>query len=250
MLIVGHRGARGEAPENTLTGFRHLRHLSLRCVEFDVQVSGDDQLVVIHDDAVDRTTNASGPLRGFTAAQMGRLDARGAFPHWPEATGIPTLADCLGLLGDFDMLQVEVKAHSPQDVSVMLAKLPPLLDRARLQHRATVTSQNVEFLLQLHAQRPDLALGLVAEYPQPEPITTCLTTGCRMLVLNRLLCTPKLVQQAHSEGLHVSVWTVNDAPEMARIAACGADSLITDLPALALQQDFLKLATPAQQKHK
>ena len=75
MRLIGHRGARGEAPENTLSGFRHLRRLGLRAVEFDIQVSADDELVVIHAPRLERTTRGVGTVREHRADQLSVLDA-------------------------------------------------------------------------------------------------------------------------------------------------------------------------------
>src|SRR5439155_21621382 len=76
MLLFGHRGARGEAPENTLAGFAHARRAGVAAFELDVRPTADGRLAVIHDATVDRTTNATGAVSDFTAADLARLDAR------------------------------------------------------------------------------------------------------------------------------------------------------------------------------
>ncbi|MGB3329490.1 MAG: glycerophosphodiester phosphodiesterase family protein, partial [Thermomicrobiales bacterium] len=84
ITLVGHRGAAFEAPENTLAGFRHAVDLGLRCVEFDIRLTADDQLAVIHDATVDRTTNGRGRVADHTMADLARLDARAIHDQWPE----------------------------------------------------------------------------------------------------------------------------------------------------------------------
>ena len=95
MIVFGHRGARGEAPENTLSGFGFALGLGVDGLELDVRLSADGQLVVIHDETVDRTTDAAGPVAAFRADQLARLDARGSCPEWPQRVGVPTLEQVL-----------------------------------------------------------------------------------------------------------------------------------------------------------
>src|SRR5262245_48572737 len=90
-LIFGHRGAKGEAPENTLSGFSYARSVGVEAFELDVHLSADHELMVIHDATVDRTTNGNGPVAGFTAAELAALDARAGFAAWGVPVGVPRL---------------------------------------------------------------------------------------------------------------------------------------------------------------
>jgi glycerophosphoryl diester phosphodiesterase len=76
MILIGHRGGRFEAPENTLPGFRYALDLGLEAVEFDLRLTRDGQVVVIHDSTVDRTTNGTGAVADLTLAEIQALDAR------------------------------------------------------------------------------------------------------------------------------------------------------------------------------
>ena len=87
MKIYGHRGAAGEAPENTLAGFLHAIEYGTQYVELDVQLSADGHLVVIHDSRVDRTTGIAGRVDQFTATELSKMDARQDCPPWPTKTG-------------------------------------------------------------------------------------------------------------------------------------------------------------------
>ena len=75
MIIIGHRGARNEAPENTLAGFEHLRKLNIHHVELDVRLSKDKKLMVLHDETVNRTTDKKGKIEQLTAADLGQCHA-------------------------------------------------------------------------------------------------------------------------------------------------------------------------------
>ncbi|MCB1660955.1 MAG: glycerophosphodiester phosphodiesterase, partial [Pseudomonadales bacterium] len=95
MLIVGHRGARGEAPENTLSGFKYLKSLGVKALELDINVSQDKQLVVIHDDSLERTTTGTGLVKTHTSNQLAALNACHYFKDWPYHDGVPLLTEVL-----------------------------------------------------------------------------------------------------------------------------------------------------------
>ena len=114
--LYGHRGAQNEAPESTLSGFRHAIAIGLTAVEFDVQRTADRQLVVIHDATLDRTTNGHGPVADLTLADLQRLDARAQFPDWPEPVTVPTLAEVLHVVSGMEHLLVEIKPDAPEEL--------------------------------------------------------------------------------------------------------------------------------------
>ncbi len=236
MKIIGHRGARREAPENTLAGFRHLRALGVRAVEFDIQVSADGKLVIIHDAALDRTTSGKGSVSEYLATELAALDAcHVAFPDWPSGEGVPRLEDVLGLLPDFDHLELEVKAASAQDEAAVIARLPALWERFGLAGRARTTSFNPRYLQGIKDAAPHITRGfLFEENFAGDPVSTALSLGCTSLGPHQARCTPELVAAAHAAGLIVSTWTVNTRERARELAAMGVDGLITDVPTQAL----------------
>src|SRR5699024_9203426 len=121
ITIVGHRGARKEAPENTLAGFLHARELGLDAVEFDVHLSKDHELVIIHDKTVDRTTTATGPVAEFTANELAELDARAEFPDWPDIVGVPRLDQVLDIVDDMPHINIEIKTDTPDRLEEIIA---------------------------------------------------------------------------------------------------------------------------------
>ena len=101
MRIIGHRGARGEAPENTLGGFQYLRQLGVRAVEFDVRQLHDGQLIVIHDDDFVRTTGQSQLVESCTLAEAQQFDHRLQWSNWTTAEYTPSLCQVLRCLSHF-----------------------------------------------------------------------------------------------------------------------------------------------------
>ena len=230
--IYGHRGAKGEAPENTLHSFqRCLEHGVTRC-ELDLHLSRDGELMVIHDTTLKRTTGRRGKVVEHYAADLVAIDARSSGPQWPQPCPIPRLAELFEKC-PFEHWQLEVKSASRVRAARSVLAIQALVKQHDLQNKVTVTSSSREVLRALKRLAPELSRGLVAEYAWLNPLKVAQNYGCEMLVLNWTLCTPERLLKAQKQGLHVSVWTVNEATLMRRLADFGVDSLITDFPGLA-----------------
>ena len=236
MLIIGHRGARAEAPENTLSGFRHLHQLGVRAVEFDIQVSGDGELVIIHDADLQRTSTGEGSVHDLPAAKLAQLDAcHRAFPAWPVSEGIPRLDEVLALLADFVHIELEVKARTPEHEAVVFATLPALWDKHRLAGRARTTSFNPRYLHGMLQAAPHIPRGFLFEEDfAGDAIAVANAVAASSLGPHQRRCTPELIARAHAAGLMVSTWTVNEQARALELATMGVDAIITDVPTQAL----------------
>jgi glycerophosphoryl diester phosphodiesterase len=235
MDIIGHRGAKGEAPENTLSGFRYLKRLGVGQVEFDIHVSADGQLVVIHDYSLERTTNGTGLVKDKTRLELKQLDAcHSLFPTWPNNDGIPSLEDVLDLLADFEHLQLEVKVKSEEDCLIIAQQLPALWQA--FGQRAITTSFNIDYLRLMQQAQPQIPRGLLVEsYFSGDIIELAQALACVLIAPHHSLLTVELVQQAHDVGITVSTWTVDEPERMLALREMGIDSLITNVPTLALK---------------
>ena len=236
MFIIGHRGARGEAPENTLSGFRYLRRLGILAVELDIQVSGDGELVVIHDYVLERTTSGQGSVHEKTVAELAALDAcHNTFADWPEREGIPTLRQVMEVLHDFEHIQFEVKARTEAHAQRVATLFPPLWREFGFGGRAFTTSFNPRYLQIVAGLAPEIPRGLLIEKDfSGNAVQLATTLGCRSLGPNQEMCSKDLIDRAHGAGLIVSSWTVNPAERMLELQRDGIDSIITDKPTLAL----------------
>ncbi len=240
MRIIGHRGARGEAPENTLGGFRHLRRCGVLRVEFDIQVAADGELVVAHDSDLERCTNGHGRIREHDHQSLAALDAahRG-HPTWPQREGIPSLDAVLTELADFEHLQLEVKAREAEEVALVVARLPALYERHRLAGRGVCTSFNPLFLYALRQAAPHLPRGLLFEDLSDDvALQLAQELACVQIGPQETRCQSALLQRARALGLPVSTWTVNDPARMRELAALGVESIITDFPSRAQALDL------------
>lgn len=234
MLIYGHRGARGEAPENTLAGFDYAYQAGVRAFELDVRLCADDQLVVIHDATVDRTTSATGAVAALTAAELGRLDARKTCPAWPEPAGVPTLAAVLQRFGPLAQWAIEIKHDSPARLEQVGRRLVTAIERYGLAGRATVTSFDPIALGIVRRLAPALPRAYIGSFDQPHQLQTALDLGCRQIDVPIATGCAAVVRAAREQGLLVTGWQGNDAEALRLLVAWGVDQITTDYPSMVL----------------
>ena len=233
MLLVGHRGARGEAPENTLAGFAHARAVGVDALELDVRLSADGQLVVIHDQTVDRTTDATGPVGSFTAAELARLDARASCPAWPEPVGVPTLDAVLERFGAEGRFAVEIKRDAPERMARVAALLTDAIRARGLQGRTIVTSFEPEALALARRLAPALPRAYIGAYDGPAFLETALALGCAQADVPLATGSAEVVRAARARGLRVCGWLGNSTEALRRLVVWGVDAITIDLPTMA-----------------
>lgn len=237
ITIVGHRGARGEAPENTLAGFIRARELALDEVELDLHLSADSELIVLHDPTLKRTTGVDSHRRHFSSKELQALDARHSFPRWPEPTGIPRLIDVLNVSSPSLRFQLEVKADAMPAMRQLAHRLAAVIEQQRLADRVVVTSLNIDFLNYFGHHFPNYQRGYICQYRHHNPVKRAKRLGTQWLMLNYKMVTPLLLKKAAQSTLKVSVWTVNDIAVAERLVAMGVNNIITDFPS-AFQHHF------------
>lgn len=233
MLIYGHRGAGGEAPENTLDGFLYARRMYLDGVTFDVRLSSDGQIVAIHDETVERTTTGRGKVAGLRADKLARLDARGAFPHWPAACGIPTIEDVLDACSGINHLMINVPADDRKRVARLADSLVEVLKRRCVPGRATIVSSSADVLQTVALQGPELPRALLGSFEDPEQLQDALHLGCHQIAIPASTGSAVLVRVARHRGLGVIGWLGNGANEVRDFVNWGVDAIVSDFPSIA-----------------
>lgn len=235
MQIIGHRGARGEAPENTLGGFRYLRQLGIRAVEFDVRQLKDLSLVVIHDDNFQRTANINKNIYECNVSELTQFDQRAQWPEWPQPEYAPTLTQVLAEIANFEHIEVEIKTVAHQDAAYQLIEtLIPHL--AGFESQATITSFDHKILTALQQQNSSFKRGLLVESHPDTAVETAIRLGCQRIGWMNQLATKQRIQDTHAAQLNTSVWTVNDVHRARELRELGVHGLITDLPKIMLQE--------------
>lgn len=228
--IVGHRGARGEAPENTLAGFQVALEAGVAEVELDVRLSRDGHLIVVHDSNLKRTTGEKGEARHYTLYQISGLDARQNTPGWHSPVRIPALREVVEYCGPAMRFQFEVKGADGPLLHRLAHQLMALIEQMDLYHRVVVTSSHTGFLRMIGNMAPRLERGYVSDSRYQQPTRRAAALGCTWLMPRYTLVDQALMRRARRRGLKVSVWTVNDLVEAERLAQLGVDGLITDFP--------------------
>lgn len=222
-LIIAHRGASADAPENTLGAFALALEQGAHGVELDVRLSADGNVVIMHDSTVDRTTNGSGPVAMLTADELRALDAGQGQP-------VPTLDEVFEAFGPAMLYNIELKNGALLSDAMELA-VADRVSAHHLENQVAVCSFNP--LAVRRARRHLPANAMVGLVRQRGPRTL------RHLLANAEADHPhySLVDEAYMtwarrRAYRVHVWTVDDADEARRLAALGVNGIITNLPGL------------------
>ena len=234
MRIIGHRGARGEAPENTLGGFQYIHDLGIRAVEFDVRQLKDHELIIMHDDNMLRTAGIDQALYPLNSTQLDTYNQAHIWLDW-EKQSTPTLLQALQIMQDFEHLEVEVKAVETQAEAERLTQ--HLTQQLRgFEQSAVITSFDLKILQALQDQHSPLKRGLlIEENIQHLAIEQALKYDCCQIGWMNQLATDDLLKATQQANLAISVWTVNDIERAKHLRDCGIDGLITDFPKMMLQ---------------
>ena len=235
MKIIGHRGARGEAPENTLAGFQYLHDLGIHAVEFDVRQLKDAELVIMHDDNFLRTTSIDKNLYECSSAELEAYNQAYIWMDWGKQI-TPTLSDALHMMQDFNHLEVEVKAvETMADAEKLVLALEQQLQG--FEKTAIITSFDLKIHHALKQMNSKFQRGLLVEDDiQLKAIDQALELECGQIGWMNQLATPELIRATQQEKLKISVWTVNSIERAQQLRDLGIDGLITDFPKLMLQQ--------------
>jgi glycerophosphoryl diester phosphodiesterase len=235
--LIGHRGARFEAPENTVAGFRYTRALGIDAFELDVWLAKDGELVVHHDATIDRTTNGTGAVVDFTSAELAALDARSVHTEWPERVGVPRLAEVLdAFAGDTELhWQIEIK----RDIGERLDRVAPMLlgmiDQAGIAEQTVVSSFDASALERVRALDPDRPLAFIGKYDSPADLETAIRLNTICACIPITTGSAEIVRAAREAGLDVTGWPSNSPEVIDTFIAWGATSLTTDEPTMALR---------------
>jgi glycerophosphoryl diester phosphodiesterase len=219
-LCIGHRGARGHAPENTLLSIEKALSLGADWVEVDVHPL-EGELVVIHDETVERTTDGRGPLSSFTLEALRRLDAG-------DGQRIPLLEEVLDLLKGRAGLVVEMKGKgsAPLLASAWREALRSGWDSRSL----TASSFHREELRTLRALSPAASLAVLATGLGKETLALAREIGASAVHLGLRGASDRALERCREAGFPVFVFTVNELSDIRRMYDRGAAGVFTDYP--------------------
>jgi glycerophosphoryl diester phosphodiesterase len=244
--VFAHRGGCALGPENTIAAFDRGLAAGADGLELDVRLSADGMVVVCHDETLDRTTDATGPVVARTAAELSRVDAGyrftddgGHHPFRRQGVGVPTLREVLARYPDTPII-VEMK---PDTAEMGLALVADVL-AARAADRVCAAGYGTRSLGAAREALPAMAssaglsevrLALYRSWVGWPPMRTPYGgyqvpeyAGSLRVVSRRF------IRHAHRAGLEVQLWTIDEAADMERLLEWGADALISNRPDLAV----------------
>ncbi len=230
-LLLGHRGAGGEAPENTWPAFLAARRAGMHGFEIDTLLTSDGVAVVVHDLTLERLTRHKKSIRELSFAELCRVDVGSHFHPRFQGERVPRLEDVLDHYQDM-ILDVEIKGLNPfsERLSEIVIKL--LKERDMLE-RAIISSFNPVIIKKVQSLEPGLRTGFnyisdslfhlrrawfgvfattFSKHPEPGQVTA------------------KYLERQHRKGIQVIPWGVNRQGEMRRLLNMGVDGIISDFP--------------------
>jgi glycerophosphoryl diester phosphodiesterase len=238
MIVIGHRGASGHAPEHTFASWDRALELGVDYIEQDLQMTSDGELVVMHDATLDRTTSGSGDVIARSLAEIKELDAGSWFDPRFHGERVPSLREVFERYGTRANYYIETK--TPEDAPGMEEKLLALISEFGLRDAAV---EKWQVLIQSFS-RPSLLK--IKEMDDALPLIQLIGKDYSSARIQKQLADihgyaagigpartsvdQALVDAAHAHGLVVHPYTVNDESEMRRLIALGVDGMFTDFP--------------------
>jgi len=218
LVRIGHRGAAGYAIENTLLSVQKAIDLQVDFIEIDVQVTRDGQLVLFHDKLLDRLTNLSGYLSGYSYSQLRRA-------RLPDGQTIPRLQEVFPLLiGAKSALLIEIISFGIEDELIRTLSLN-LSDK----QFAIASFSHQSLLATRHLNEAVVTVALIEGIPinLEDVISDC---RCDFVGFGFDSITEEAVSRSHHLGASVMAWTVDDPREIARARGIGVDGIISNFP--------------------
>ena len=232
ILNLAHRGARMQAPENTLPAFRLAAELGADGIELDAQLSKDGTAVIVHDFTLDKTTNGHGRVSDFTLSELKTLDAGSHFSAEFAGTPIPTLEEVFAALGPVLLINVELKTDSFTD-NGLEAEVIRLIENFNLQDRTMLSSFNPFALRRAYRINPNIKRGFLWATDLPLLLRSKLLrpiTHADMFHPQWDALTAETVKREHARNKLVNIWTCNEIADMRRMIEFGVDAIMTDYP--------------------
>ncbi|MHA1472613.1 MAG: glycerophosphodiester phosphodiesterase [Promethearchaeota archaeon] len=226
ILIIGHKGASAITPENTLKAFQKAIELEADYVEFDSHLTKDGEIVIIHDADTFNSTGVHSLIRNTNLEEIKKLDAG-------EGEQIPTLQELIAIAKGKIGLQLEIKSTG------LLEKMIQILRKEDIIHNSIISSFRFDELLKLKEIEKKKKIGfllpieLARSRSIKRKILRCAKEGFYAIHPHFNRVDKEIVEFAHTNGLKVNVWIVNDSNNMKNLILLGVDGIITDDISLA-----------------
>jgi glycerophosphoryl diester phosphodiesterase len=231
-LIFGHRGVPDETPENTIASFERSVEMGLDGIELDVQLCRTGELVIIHDEKVDKLTDGSGAVKELSFDELRALDAGSKFSVDFKGEKIPTFEETLDVLGGKMIVNIELKTRSIPDDGLE-AKAVAVVEKMNLGSSVIFSSFNPFSVRRARMANPEFKVALL--FAEDQPIHLRRAWGLHFVRVDAVhprfpLVSPKLMKRARAKGWVVNTWTVDKAAKVKELFDMGVSVVITNHP--------------------
>ncbi|MFQ3320174.1 MAG: glycerophosphoryl diester phosphodiesterase [Natronomonas sp.] len=215
MRLIAHRGFAAEHPENTRSAVEKAAAMA-DAIEIDVRRCASGELVVIHDETVDRVTDGEGRVADLSLLELRQLDVLGT------GEGVPTLSEVLRAIPNTVGVNAELKeSGTAEDALALLKSLHP---------QTVVSSFSREILAECREADPSVPRALITDEEGTDSVEVAIDLDCGYVHPAVDVCTGRLVTESHRAGMSVNAWTVETRSEAEELNDIGVDGIIADRP--------------------
>ncbi len=235
--IIAHRGANAHAPENTLPAFELAVHHQADAIEMDVKLTADGEVVVFHDQTLDRIVGRPGKIADFSLAEIRKFDVGSHYDLAFHGVTIPTLNEVFAEIGPALIYNIDLTDYTSINESLP-KKTVEIIEAYHLTEHVLLSSFNPIALIHARRANPDIPIALLS---QPGMNGAWARSRLGRLLKYQALhvavtdINPKTIEMVHEAKLRLHTYTVNDPIELLRLFNIGVDGVFTDDPALARQ---------------
>jgi len=231
-VIYAHRGASAQSPENTMAAFRKAIELGSGGIELDVHMTKDGEIVVIHDEVIDRTSNGTGKVKDLTFSELQRYDFGYWFSQEFSEEKIPTLEQVMTLLSDWDgVLNIEIKANDTGIESSVIA----LIDKYRMRKRVIISAFNHYILVNVKRIDDAIETGALIMETLYRPWEYAKRIGAGTIHPFYRAINQEIIGECLANGIDVNVFTVDRSEDIKMLAGAKVSGIITNVPDVALK---------------
>ena len=231
MKVYAHRGYSGKYPENTMLAFKKAAETGCDGIELDVQLTSDGQVVIIHDEKIDRTTDGTGNVKDYTLEELKKFHAAASWNGIYGFEPIPTLEEYFQWVKDTDLVtNIEIKS-GVYYYEELEEKTLALVRKYGLEKKIIFSSFLHSSITLLRKLAPEIPCGALVEYENlGNPGYYCEKFDFQYYHPGMKALTEEMVQSCKEHNIPLNVWTINDMGALEQLYEWGCEGVISNFP--------------------